>query len=481
MRRLAAAAFVAGLSVLAGTARADTFAVVPDNGTLALPTLGGLPGPEQPNLPGAVAFPLDFGTPPLQPQQLEFGQLEALWQRAGAAYGIPWNVLAAINKIESNLGRNMGPSSAGAVGWMQFMPSTWERWGTDANGDGVADPWNAEDAIVSAARYLAAAGGATDIERAVFAYNHADWYVREVLDLAQIYAQGGDVAFTLDKLQVDLERAQQRVVEVNQRLVAQLALVRTLARRQRPWRTLATSAPLLSDRLAAGKRAGQFELSRRLALDEAERLRGELESARKDLEQVRAQAQPAAFAPGAGTLLEAAQYSGDWVFPVGGGPSVVSVAHTHHDYPAADIAAPRGSPVYALADAVVTRAWHYPDPRCGIGLTLRTADGESWTYCHLDYEEPGIQGGAMLTAGQPVGLVGATGDATGPHLHLQLNPQTEFPQNEAWFQSFAGLAFRWQDAPTPERALASTGGAPVFAVASDPTPAPAPGVVLFSK
>ena len=82
-------------------------------------------------------------------------------------------MLAAINKIESNFGRNMGPSSAGAVGWMQFMPSTWLRWGTDANGDGVADPWAPEDAVFSAARYLAAAGGRTDLYRGVFAYNHA--------------------------------------------------------------------------------------------------------------------------------------------------------------------------------------------------------------------------------------------------------------------------------------------------------------------
>ena len=100
-------------------------------------------------------------------------------------------MLASINKIESNFGQNMGPSSAGAVGWMQFMPSTWLRWGVDADGDGIADPWNPTDAVFAAARYLAAAGGQTDISRAIFAYNHADWYVREVLDLARVYGQGG--------------------------------------------------------------------------------------------------------------------------------------------------------------------------------------------------------------------------------------------------------------------------------------------------
>ena len=110
-----------------------------------------------------------------------------LWKGAGARYGIPWQVLAAINKIESNFGRNMGPSSAGAIGWMQFLPSTWERWGVDADGNGVADPWNAHDAIYSAARYLAGAGARHDLRRAIFAYNHANWYVEDVLETARAF------------------------------------------------------------------------------------------------------------------------------------------------------------------------------------------------------------------------------------------------------------------------------------------------------
>jgi hypothetical protein len=108
-------------------------------------------------------------------------RLHVLWQLAGARYGVPWRVLAAINEIESNYGRNMGPSSAGAVGWMQFLPSTWAQWGVDANGDGREDPADPADAIFSAARYLAAAGAGTDLRRAIFAYNHADWYVTDVL------------------------------------------------------------------------------------------------------------------------------------------------------------------------------------------------------------------------------------------------------------------------------------------------------------
>ena len=99
---------------------------------------------------------------------------------------------------------NMGPSSAGAIGWMQFMPSTWERWGMDANGDGVSDPWNPDDAIFAAARYLAAAGGRTDIARGIFAYNHAQWYVDEILGLARLYGQNGfDITFTYDRNQAN--------------------------------------------------------------------------------------------------------------------------------------------------------------------------------------------------------------------------------------------------------------------------------------
>src|SRR5213596_1067635 len=181
MKQLAAA-FVLAL-VLAGSAGADVFRVVPNTPTAPV----ALPSAQIPNAPGTVSFSL---APPASPETLAYPQLLGLWQRAGAAYGIPWQVLAAINKVESNWGRNMGPSSAGAVGWMQFMPSTWDRWGVDADGDRIAGPWNADDAITSAARYLAASGGQTDIARAVFSYNHAQWYVDEVLQLSRLFHAG---------------------------------------------------------------------------------------------------------------------------------------------------------------------------------------------------------------------------------------------------------------------------------------------------
>jgi murein DD-endopeptidase MepM/ murein hydrolase activator NlpD len=393
---------------------------------------------------------------------LPYAQLLSLWQQAGAEYNVPWQVLAAINKIESNFGRNMGPSSAGAIGWMQFMPSTWMRWGVDANGDGVADPWNATDAIFSAARYLSAAGAPTDLYRAVFAYNHADWYVNEVLSLADLYQTNGATAFSLDRMQQNLDAARQAVVDAATQL-------RGLQARE-------NRISLLSDRLAFEPRVATAAAA--------------LADARRALTSAEQSSAASSFAPAASNLLAGPTYDSGWAFPVGGGPGVVSASHTHHDYPAVDIAAPLGSPVYAINNAVVLRAWSQPDPKCGIGLTLQTVDGQTWTYCHMAVIDPSVVAGARLTSGQQVGLVGATGDASGPHLHLQLQPATAWPQQEAWFQTFAGTAFTWNDAPiagalrTPAIAMSAEVATPpaagnrVFQIVQPAAPAP---VVLFSR
>ena len=109
-----------------------------------------------------------------------------IYQAAGMEYGIRWEVLAAINEIETDYGRNLNVSSAGALGWMQFMPATWRAYGVDGNRDGVKDPYNPVDAIFAAARYLRASGGDSDLRRAIFAYNHADWYVDSVLMRARL-------------------------------------------------------------------------------------------------------------------------------------------------------------------------------------------------------------------------------------------------------------------------------------------------------
>jgi murein DD-endopeptidase MepM/ murein hydrolase activator NlpD len=486
MRRLAPLAVVLGLALLAGTAHADTFAIVPatqESSPFVLPTL-------TPNPDGSLVLPAELSTPPTTPLQLSYTQLLGLWQRAGSTYGIPWQVLAAINKVESNFGRNMGPSSAGAIGWMQFMPGTWLRWGVDANGDGVADPWNPEDAIFSAARYLAAAGGSTDIYRGVYAYNHADWYVHEVLGLAGIYGSDSTIAFSLDRLQQSLEAARAAVVDASGQLLAAQSAVRAdrkvAARRQ----AAAVHAALLSDRLALEQRAGLASARQNAAAALVDERTRALAAAQQQLARAEQQSAPASFAPAASQLLAAPSYSLGYVFPVGGGPGIVRASHTHHDYPAVDIAAPMGSPLYALANAVVLRSWSTPDPQCGIGLTLQAFDGQIWTYCHLSVLDPAVVPGAALAAGQPVGLVGATGDATGPHLHLQLQPPTAWPQQEAWFQSFAGTAFTWSDTgandgPTAFRtpalvsAPAPAASAPVFEVA--PAETPSAGVVYFSR
>jgi murein DD-endopeptidase MepM/ murein hydrolase activator NlpD len=437
---------------------------------------GSLPSAEAPNTSGSVELGPELLRPPAAPQQLAFADLQGLWNDAGAAYGIPWQVLAAVNKIESNFGQNMGPSSAGAIGWMQFLPSTWVRWGVDADGDGVANPWNAADAVYSAARYLAAAGGRTDIERGLFAYNHADWYVEDVLELANVYGQGGiAVPSEVATVQIDLEQEETRVAEVSAAFARAIRKERSLTARWRKLNRRATFAKLLSKRLALRKRAVLTGVRLDAAAVETQRLRDELAAADEALAAARAAS--VTYAPAAGTLFGTPLSAGDYVFPVGGGPDIVSVSHTHHDYPAADIAAPEGAPLYAHTDGLVVRGWAFPEGRCGIGFTMTAADGRSWTYCHLSYLEPHVTAGALMTAGMHVGLVGSTGtNSSGPHLHLQLAPATSYPQAETWFQAFAGAAFTWQD-PAPVHG----GGAPVFEVIPNVEQLSEGPIVLFES
>ncbi len=112
-----------------------------------------------------------------------------IYQACGSEYGIPWQVLAAINRIETGFGTNVNTSYAGAMGWMQFMPGTWDAYGVDANGDRKKDPYNPVDAICAAANYLSASGYAEDPGTAIFAYNRAHWYVDDILSNAAAYAK----------------------------------------------------------------------------------------------------------------------------------------------------------------------------------------------------------------------------------------------------------------------------------------------------
>ena len=109
-----------------------------------------------------------------------------IYKAAAAQYGVPWQILAAINEIETNYGSDQSVSTAGAVGWMQFMPATWLQYGVDALNAGYADPYNPVDAIFAAARYLRAAGAQTDLHAAILAYNHSEEYASSVLLRAKL-------------------------------------------------------------------------------------------------------------------------------------------------------------------------------------------------------------------------------------------------------------------------------------------------------
>lgn len=110
-------------------------------------------------------------------------ELLASYREAEAAFGIPWRYLAAINLVETGMGRIRGTSTAGAQGPMQFLPATWAAYG--AGGD-INDP---RDAIMGAARYLAANNGAEDIAFALYRYNHSERYVLGVRIYADLIAE----------------------------------------------------------------------------------------------------------------------------------------------------------------------------------------------------------------------------------------------------------------------------------------------------
>ncbi|MFC9973855.1 NlpC/P60 family protein [Spirillospora sp. NPDC127200] len=137
----------------------------------------------------------------------------ALYVQAGGKYGIPWNVLAAVGHVESNHGQGTSPgiksgrNSAGAAGPMQFMPGTWKAFGVDGNGDGRKDVYDPADAIPGAAAYLKHNGAPGDLHKALFGYNHADWYVKKVLAQAAAYGRGADASGCADMAVVASGRA----------------------------------------------------------------------------------------------------------------------------------------------------------------------------------------------------------------------------------------------------------------------------------
>ncbi len=111
-----------------------------------------------------------------------------IYKAAAVQYDVPWQVLAGINEVETDYGNDLSVSTAGAVGWMQFMPATWLMYGVDATNAGYADPYNPVDAIFAAARYLHAAGASHNLRRAILAYNHSQAYVEAVMLRARLVA-----------------------------------------------------------------------------------------------------------------------------------------------------------------------------------------------------------------------------------------------------------------------------------------------------
>ena len=106
-------------------------------------------------------------------------QLERFYKEAQRRFGIRWQLLAAVNFVESAFGKVRSASSAGALGPMQFLPSTWRAYGMGGN---VHDP---RDAIMGAANYLRRSGAPRDERRALYAYNHSQLYVDAVLRYAR--------------------------------------------------------------------------------------------------------------------------------------------------------------------------------------------------------------------------------------------------------------------------------------------------------
>ncbi len=167
-------------------------------------TAGTTPAPAAPQSSGAIAAAPQLATvqsgafaammtgSTASTQALDFYRIPLfllpIYQAAAVQYGVPWQILAAINEVETNFGTDLSVSTAGAVGWMQFMPETWLQYGVDAVNAGYADPYNPVDAIFAAARYLHAAGASSNLRGAILAYNHSEAYVESVLLRARLFA-----------------------------------------------------------------------------------------------------------------------------------------------------------------------------------------------------------------------------------------------------------------------------------------------------
>ena len=192
----AVAAAVAALVVLGACVVLLAFSAIANGaGGSGPPALPQTQAPAAPGAPAGLAVPPRGGSPSafarvdIPPTYL------ALYLAAAARFGLDWEILAGIGRVECDHGRDPAPSctvegqfnAAGAGGPAQFLASTWRRYGISASGSGAPDMWNPPDAIFSMANYLRACGAPGDYPRAIYGYNHAWWYVADVLGWARRY------------------------------------------------------------------------------------------------------------------------------------------------------------------------------------------------------------------------------------------------------------------------------------------------------
>lgn len=146
---------------------------------------------------------------------------------------------------------------------------------------------------------------------------------------------------------------------------------------------------------------------------------------------------------------------GLYSFPLPAGVvSIAQILATHHDYPASDLGAPAGTPVYAAhpgtVDGISTPCADTITCRCGWGVDIAGADNHTYTYCHGTGVAARLQPGITVTAGELIMTSGNTGNSVGPHLHFQIeNPDGVLvcpqPLLEAWNQ---GIGLSPISAPT---------------------------------
>lgn len=340
--------------------------------------------------------------------------LEA-YQKAGEEYGIDWAILAGIGSVESDHGRVEGgciegpPTAYGtAKGPMQFIDSTWATYGVDGNGDGQKNPCDFEDAIPAAASYLVASGAPEDYYGAIYAYNHADWYVQDVLARADEYraAAGSSDGPSGDGETASSDSFGRHLAVANARIP-----VATGGRSE-------FFAPLAQPEMlwqAAG--LGTEELARKLA-----------RTAGGTLAMRPAHAQEGEGPGGAGAVFPLPEeyfdsYSNDW-----------GAARPNGGHEGTDLMSPHGTPIYSITDGVVrpvsgsdSAGWNALG---GWAMMIEASEdvgpikaGDLLYYAHMQTQP--LPEGTQVEAGQKVGEVGDTGygpqGTTGqfpPHLHL---------------------------------------------------------------